>query len=363
MTSIRLGSAGTLVATFFDVPGGTAVDVNNLQLTITPLGGGTSLGPFGVPPIVHATLGVYSYAFSPSLSLTAGDYLASWSSDEADASEVVQLLNPAANGLTAGPCGPWPMIACATFPLSTAAITGTMIEVASEVLWVKSGRQFDSCTVTVRPCRDECWGGGTFPWSGQWSEWGVGWPWPYNWNGQWFNMGCGGCEGSCSCTVLHTVTLPSGVSSIEEIRIDGEVLPSSAYVVYDNRLLVRTDGSEWPRCNDLSKADTEIGTWTITFTSGTTVPALGRLAVGELAYELALACVGDKACKLPSAVQSVVRQGVSMTFFDPNVVFADGKLGLRNCDLFLSTFNPKGIPERAHVVDVDGSRLRRQTWP
>jgi hypothetical protein len=264
--------------------------------------------------------------------------------------------------VTATPCGPWPYIACDIFPASTAAISGEMIEVATEILWAKSGRQFDACTVTLRPCRDTCYGS-VWPWSDQWNQWGTGWPWPYNWAGQWFNLGCGGCAGACQCSVLHTVTLPHNVGTITQILIDGTVLSTNAYVVYDHSLLVRKDGNEWPRCNDLAKADTEVGTWSITFTTGTAVPSLGQLAVGELALQLALACVGDKACKLPSTTQSVVRQGVSLTFFDPNVVFADGKIGLRNCDLFLSTFNPKNIPERAHAYDVDRTSGRRQTWP
>lgn len=268
----------------------------------------------------------------------------------------------APNPPSAGPCGPWPYILCDVFPSSTAEISGSMLEIATEILWAKSGRQFDTCSVTLRPCRESCFGT-TWPWAEQWNQWGTGWPYPYNWNGQWFNMGCGGCPGSCSCTVLQTVRLPRDVGSITQVLIDGETLSSDAYVVYDYSLLVRTDGSEWPLCNDLSKATTEVGTWAITFTTGTAVPALGQLAVGELARELALACVGDKACKLPSTTQSVVRQGVSLTFFDPNVVFAAGKLGLRNSDLFISTFNPGGIPERAHAIDVDGPKARRQTWP
>lgn len=263
---------------------------------------------------------------------------------------------------SAGPCAPWSPIWCEDLPLSTAAISGDAIQVATEVLWAKSGRQFDECTLTLRPCRKDCYEG-LWPFSNTWNMYGTQWPYPYNYNGQWFNLGCGGCPGDCSCTVLHKVELPMPVTSVVEVKVDGTPLASGSYSVYDHRTLLRTDGVAWPLCNDLNKADTETDTWSVTVTVGTEVPSLGRLAVGELAREIALGCVGDGRCTLPNAVQQVVRQGVTMNFIDPNVAFADGKLGLYYCDLFISTFNPGGIPARAKVIDVSGPRHRRLTWP
>lgn len=259
-----------------------------------------------------------------------------------------------------GPCQPWSPIWCVTLPLSTAAVSGDALQTATEVLWAKSGRQFDECTVTLRPCRRDCWNE-TF--SATWHEWSTGWPYPYLANGQWFNLGCGGCPGTCACTTLHTVELPMPVSSIVEVKVNGTPLVSGSYTLYDFHTLVRTDGQEWPLRNDLNLPDTAVGTWSITLTHGTAVPVAGRMAVAELTRELALACVGDGSCKLPQPVQQLVRQGVTMTFLDPNEVFADGKIGLYRSDLFISTFNPQGIAARAQVIDVDGPRHRRRTWP
>lgn len=260
---------------------------------------------------------------------------------------------------SAEPCAPWEPIWCEPLPLSTAAISGDAIDWATHILWAKSGRQFDACEVTWRPCRQECWG--TVPSGLLLAD--TRFPQPYNYAGQWFNLGCGGCPGTCSCTVLHSVALPMPVISIVEVKVDGAVLTTGSYVVYEHRTLLRVDGNPWPLCNDLNLADTEVGTWSVTATIGTTVPSLGRMAVGELARELALACVGDGTCKLPSPVQSIVRQGVSLTFLDPNEMFADGKIGLFRSDLFISTVNPSGIAARAAAFDVDGPRPRRQTWP
>lgn len=229
---------------------------------------------------------------------------------------------------------------------------------ATEILWAKSGRQFDSCPITIRPCREECF-------EQRWLSDGSadGWPYPALYAGQWYNLGCGGCPGSCSCTVLHSVELPGPVSSITQVKVDGSPLVTGAYILYDHRTLLRVDGNAWPLCNDLNLNDTAVGTWSVTFTAGLEVPVLGRMAVGELARELALACVGDGTCKLPQPVQQLVRQGVSMTFLDPNQVFADGRVGLYRSDLFISTVNPAGIAARAQAIDVDGPRPRIRTWP
>lgn len=263
---------------------------------------------------------------------------------------------------SAGPCAPWEPIWCVEIPLSGAAISGDMIDIATEILWAKSGRQFDACTQVLRPCRKDCWGD-SFPYSMTWNEWGSQWPYPYNYAGQWFNLGCGGCPGSCSCTVLYEAKLPQPIADVVEVKIDGTPLVSGSYVVYDHSMLLRVDGQPWPMCNDLNLMDTEVGTWSVTVTLGTEVPKLGRLAVGELAHQLILACVDEDSCSLPSPVQQIVRQGVSLTFLDPNEVFADGKLGLRISDMFISTFNPGKIAARAQVIDVDGREPRRLTWP
>lgn len=266
--------------------------------------------------------------------------------------------------LTAGPCTPWVPIGCGTFDPSATAITGTMLAAASHILWAKSGRQFGECQVTIRPCRRDCYGA-VWPFG---RELGYSnssqWPYPYWWDGQWFNLGCGGCPGTCSCTVLQEVMLPYPVSTVDSIKIDGVALtPLSDHVMlYDYQRLVRTDGEMWPLCNDLSQPDTEANTWSITVTAGVPVPPLGQIAVGELLTQLVRACLGND-CVLPTNVQQIVRQGITLTPFDPNIVFADGKIGLFYSDLFISTTNPGGVSTRARLYDPDARGPTRQTWP
>jgi hypothetical protein len=237
-----------------------------------------------------------------------------------------------------------------------------MLGIAQEILYQKTGGQFDECQQTLRPCRRDCEDGWAY--DSSWNEYGTGWPYPYLYAGQWFNMGCGGCTGTCSCTVFHEILLPDSVSSVDDITIDGVSLEplEEIVVLYDFKRLIRIDGGTWPRCNDLSKAAGEEGTWTITFTTGTPVPPLGQAALGELTTQLIAACLQVE-CRLPSNVQSIVRQGITQTMFDPNVLFAEGKLGLYFCDLFISTYNPANIRDRARAIDVDRRGPRYQTWP
>lgn len=364
MTTFVSGVGGTLIAQFYQFPGGGPLqDLDaNPSLSITNLD--TAMSIFGPTTIgvVHAGVGTYTYPYTAPV--PAGNYESIWlgasSGDPVQANEIFTIASAAAN--SAGPCEPWPVVWCGPLTLSLAGVTGDAVAAATEVLWAKSGRQFGTCNTTLRPCRKDCWGG-SWPFWDTWNEWGVGWPFPYQYNGQWFNLGCGGCPGSCSCTILHEVVLPMPVADIIEVKVDGVALPPSSYVVYDRRTLLRVDGQPWPLCNDLNKMDTEVGTWSVTATYGTEVPMMGKMAVGELARELAMACVDDEGCSLPQPVQQLVRQGVSLTFLDPSQVFADGKVGLYRSDLFISTFNPGGISARAQAIDVDGPRARRLTWP
>ena len=159
---------------------------------------------------------------------------------------------------------------------------------------------------------------------------------------------------SCSCNIIDEAWLPSPVSSIDEVKIDGVILDPSAYNLRDYRFLQRIDGGKWPICNDLSKPDTAVGTWTVKLTLGEAVPQMGRIAVGELACQFAKLLADDSSCTLPKPVQQLVRQGVTMNFLDPNQIFANGRIGLYMCDLFITAENPHALMERSHVYDVDG---------
>lgn len=263
--------------------------------------------------------------------------------------------------LAAQPCDPWPAILCCDIATSPAS-TGWALEAATEVLWSLSGRRFGTCTVTSRPCKREC--AQSWPGIGAWWEWGgsILYPQPALIGGSWFNIICGGCGGGCACTATEEVWLPAPVADVTQVTINGAPIPTGSYRVDNHQILVRQDGGRWPLCQDLSVPATGIGAWTVTASYGEPVPMIGQLAVGELACELLKACdpnlAGD--CKLPPNVQSLVREGVTIQFTEDvqSRLRTDGRLGLWSVDLFLVSFNPRGIPNRAQVYSPDIPRQR-----
>jgi hypothetical protein len=232
-------------------------------------------------------------------------------------------------------------------------VSGVAVLAATEVIDALTGLQFGECQLTIRPCRRQC--DNSVP--GNWWEWGQ-WPKPIYYNGIWTNLTCGGCTDNCSCTAISEVFLPAPVVSVDEVKIDGVVLPITSYRLDNWRKLVRTDGYEWPACNDLNLDDTEINTWSIKITVGKVVPTMGKIAVGELAAQIAKLLACETQCALPKNVQQLIRQGVTQNFLDPVKMFATGLTGLYLVDLFIRTVNPDALRSRSRVYSVDGDNYR-----
>lgn len=277
------------------------------------------------------------------------------------------VINPLAVPSPTGVCAPWDAL-CVDFPEDPTPEEQELIDsallAATEVLWNRTKRVFGLCPATFRPCHDEC---GTRwpiymlrPWQDA-TNWS--WPFPALVGGQWINIACGSCDNGCSCGhPPSTLQLPFPLHDVIEVKIDGEVLDPSAYVVYNRRDLVRTDGGRWPRCNDLGSPDTEPGTWSVTANYGTPVPELGKQAVGQLASQLYKACTGGAGCLVPmNTIRQITRQGVQKVFFDANAAFTNGLTGLYFPDLFITTYNPTrtGV---ASIYRIDGPRRQQVTW-
>jgi hypothetical protein len=246
----------------------------------------------------------------------------------------------------------------AIYPCDTSSLPASglaiALNIASEILWAKSGRQFDQCVMTIRPCMKRWNQYGDIA---GWYNWTGDWVWPRWYNGVWTNVLCGFCGDSCSCTFVSQFNLPGPVTGVASVKVDGVELPSSAYRVDDWRTLVRLNGEHWPECNDLSKSDSEVGTWSITFVHGQALPELAKLAVGELACEIAKFLAGQ-ACQLPKYVSQLIRQGVTLQFPDASEMFEHGRIGLYWSDLFIATYNQYGLPSRMKVYNVDDPGYR-----
>lgn len=217
------------------------------------------------------------------------------------------------------------------------------IEAASDVLFARSGRQFGTRTVTVRP-----W------------------------------CGCSSCDpatpstrgGSawrgCTYTAEHS-SLSLGLGPIVDVvtvKVDGDVLVEGTDFRLDEATwLVRlpaagsTTRRLWPTTQRLDLADTEDDTWSITALVGTPVPELGRLAAAELACELSR--LGSDDCALSPRVQQVARQGVTLQLIGVSEALQTGAIGLPLCDLFCDTYNPSRSQARARVLFPPPCGVRR----
>lgn len=227
-------------------------------------------------------------------------------------------------------------------------------KMASELLWAWTGRKYGLTATTVRPCR-ETYAPNPYRFL---ATSGNGWA-PVLIDGQWHNLSCGTCDrGKCGCDDrdARSIALPGPVDSITEITIDGEVLDPGKYRLVDGALL-RTDGHPWPMSNDYyAPADGE-GTWTVTYERGYPVPEGGQIAAGILACELAMALAHDDDCRLPRRVQSVTREGITMSILDGFEGLEDGKTGLWEIDAWIASANqPRPSTPRVYSPDMPRER-------
>lgn len=220
-----------------------------------------------------------------------------------------------------GPCD-WPLAFadCDTTDLDSLSpeMRHTIIRSAIEYLWTWTGRVYGTCPAVIRPCREGCAQVPTYSLS-RLSAWA---PVPPVSSftptaAAWTDYDCG-CDssGCCDDENARTLRLPGRVVSVESVTVDGAVLDPSTYRVDNHALLVRLDGGVWPTCQDLTAHPSQPGTFQISYTRGAAVPYGGQLAAGVLATEMAKRLCNNKACGLPTRVQSVTRQGVSMVVLE-----------------------------------------------
>lgn len=233
---------------------------------------------------------------------------------------------------------------CSTWGTLDAAAKTRATQYATYVMWALTGRRYGMCAVTIRPCGNGCRDYAGFYWD-------EGTYRPYIYNGNWYNSTCQ-CTSFCSCTARCRVYLPGPVAAISEVKVDGVLIPSSAYRVDDNGWLVREDGNCWPQVQDFNVSAGSVGSFTVTYFRGIPVPAVFQAAAGTLACEFALACAGQ-ACRLPSRVTSLARQGVTFTAVDIADMVKLGFTGLPEVDMVIRAANPHGLPAPLRLYSPD----------
>lgn len=150
------------------------------------------------------------------------------------------------------------------------------------------------------------------------------------------NVEC--CIPEPRCRDYYRLTLPpTVVREVSSVVIDGVELASTDYELVDGNVLVRRDGGTWPCswcCASPGPDD-----FRVAYTWGADPPAPFVAAAGQLAYQYALAWTPSRSdqCRLPPQASTVTRQGVTITRPDPSSVFAEGRTGLPDIDLLLTS--------------------------
>ena len=257
-----------------------------------------------------------------------------------------------------GVCTPWitgdDVAACCNVETSSGAIFDTVAEEASDLLFEFSGRQFagECGPRTVRPECDQCFCG----WQILSRGYVIG-PWDYGYP----LYLCDSCMIACSPSRVKLAGYP--VREITEVKINGDVVATDEYTLWNQRYLTRLNDHRWPVAQDLTLPDTEDNTFSISYTYGADAPSAGVSAAAQLACELYKQCAGET-CALPTGTTRVTRQGIVIERLAfTSWAFRDGswRTGLPLVDAFLQAYNPAGIKRRP-VVWAPGKRQYAQPF-
>lgn len=210
------------------------------------------------------------------------------------------------------------------------------LRLASSSLQMLTYYRVGTCPITIRPCPEPK------PCACAWSP-------HLEADGNWYNS----CGHGGSCGPVSEIDIPGPVGYIDSLVIDGvwiDFTLGNDWRLDNGHLLVWQGAgpSPIPSTQDLSKPDTEVGTWSITYSRSYPVLADGRSAVAKLAMEFAKACQPKGKCSLPRGVTNVVRQGVS--FAVEAGLFPNGLTGIDDVDQFILKWAPAGAPLRAAQI-------------
>jgi hypothetical protein len=260
------------------------------------------------------------------------------------------------------PCTPWvtaeDVMECCSVETTDETIFESAALQASELLFNISGRLFpgECGPKTVRPPCLSCSCGYQVLSRG----YVIG---PWDWGGYPLWGMCDICLVSCAPSLVKLSGYP--VRFITEVLIDGDVVDPADYRIFKQRYAMRLDDGRWPIRQDLTLADTEDGTFSISYTYGADPPEMGVAAAAQLGCELYKAC-GDAGanCALPTGVTRITRQGITVDRLAfTSWAFREGRwqTGLSLVDAFLAMTNPAGIIRRPTIY-APGKRQYAQRW-
>lgn len=230
-------------------------------------------------------------------------------------------------------CEPWTI----AWPCDISGYEESLIALAQEaaqaLLWSLSGRRYGICS-TTESYRLNC----ASPCNPYGDAFGPGVEWRLD----------GGLSRRLCCRI-HLAQRP--VRSIDEVVVLGDLLDPAEYAL-ERDVLFRI-GSCWPCEQACDEPPVQVS-----YSYGIDVPALGVLAMGEMACEFLRGWTGAD-CRLPSNVTSITRQGVTLDLGDVDTLFRAGRVGMPISDAFLRSVNPNSLQSASQVYSPDLARRAR----
>lgn len=264
----------------------------------------------------------------------------------------------------AGPCN-WnidPDDVCDDWSGYSPTVQENALSLATLWLWGATGRRYGPCPVTVRPARTRTGAEilyQAFPVrpgaDGLIGQLGAG---PFLFGGRWFNAGC---VSACCGATLCAIELRGPIASVDEVLVDGDVVPPSAYrvdLVPGAWLLVRIDGECWPVCQNFRLDTDQPDTFEVTYSAGLVVPAALATAAALLACEYGKQLTGGK-CSLPAKMTRLSRQGVEIEVAPPEP--AEGLTGIKLVDDVITALNPGRLKSPPRVMSPELDSCDRYT--
>lgn len=231
---------------------------------------------------------------------------------------------------------------------------------AAMIMWAATGRQYGLCEITVQPTGRRCATEPLYQTFGVGSSHGL--LSPVIDGGQWYNRPTYGGDGSCCTDTGCEVELQGGVlkENILSVTVAGETIPPTAYVVFDGRMLTRTDGSCWPCCVNFTQQDPP--GFTVTYLAGQEIPDAVQYAFERLACETAKYCAAG-VCALPQRMTRLSRQGVEIEVEQVDRELTPGRMltGIKEVDDVIIAVNPYAAAAPSAVYSPDLHMPRRLT--
>ena len=338
--------------------------VGTIEVVVQDGAGNNVIGPTTAniaEEIVNAVnTGSYTWS-APAAPGTIGQYVILWSpdgswSDDTNSSpdELVVIAAepappqpippPSEGGLTDGPCTAWitgdDVAACCSVESSSGALFDDAADEASQLLFQLSGRLYAGLCSNedYRPPCDSCWCGYQILSRGY-----VIGPWDYGYP---LSSLCDTCLIACSPSLVKLPGYP--IREITQVKIDGDVVDSSEYRLWNYRYLKRLNNERWPVMNNQTLENTEDHTFSISYTFGKSPPLMGLRAAAQLGCELYNACTTGE-CALPAGTTRVIQQNVvveKLAFTQWAYQGGRWQTGLPLVDQFLNSVNAAGLKRR-----------------